>query len=364
MGFWQAWLETMVVSPSFWAGRRVLITGHTGFKGAWLALALNRLGAKVSGYALAPEGPDSLFQVAGVEADLEHHVVGDIRDFDSVSAAMATIRPEIVFHLAAQALVRPSYDDPVETFDVNVMGTIKVMEAARAVPGLRAMLIVTSDKSYENVGQLWGYRETDRMGGHDPYSASKGAAEIAAEAMRRSFFGQPGSAAVASVRAGNVIGGGDWSRDRLVPDIMRGFLAGESVTIRNPDAVRPWQHVLDPVLFYILVAQRLCEDAQSFSGGWNVGPGPDGEVDVATLVAELARLWGGDRQWRIEPSVNKHEAAFLTLDCTKARRLLGWKPALTFDAGLELTSQWYRQWSDGADMRSVTLAQIAQVLTP
>lgn len=352
-----------MISPAIWAGRRVLITGHTGFKGAWLAMVLQQLGAEVSGYALAPDRPDGLFEVADVQQDLAHHIIGDIRDLGSLSAAFAQTRPEVVFHLAAQALVRPSYDNPVETFDVNVMGTVKVMEAARQASDMRALLIVTSDKSYDNIGQLWGYRETDKMGGHDPYSASKGAAEIVAEAMRRSFFQTLGSAAVASVRAGNVIGGGDWSQDRLVPDIMRGFIAGESVIVRNPNAVRPWQHVLDPVLFYVLLGQRLIENGQGYSGGWNIGPGPDGEVDVSTLIERLARLWGEGGHWHVVPSHSKHEAAFLTLDCTKARRGLDWKPAIPLETALHLTTQWYKQWSAGVAMRELTISQIARFLT-
>lgn len=343
-------------------GRRVLVTGHTGFKGAWLTMVLRQLGAEVSGYALPADSPYGLFTAGRVVDDLTHEMIGDVRDLDSLDRAMVLGDPEVIFHLAAQSLVRPSYDDPVQTFDVNVMGTVNVMQAARSAAALRAMVVITSDKSYENVGQLWGYRESDKMGGHDPYSASKGATEIVAESMRRSFFNQQGTAAIACVRAGNVIGGGDWAKDRLVPDIMRGFVAQETVIIRNPDAVRPWQHVLDPVLFYLRLAQQLVEVGQIYAGGWNVGPGASGEVDVSTLMDRLVRLWDGKVNWRIETNADKHEATFLTLDCTKARRLMNWFPALTLDQALGMTAEWYRHWSKGGDIRALTRLQIARIL--
>jgi CDP-glucose 4,6-dehydratase len=352
----------MVIDPSFWRGRKVFLTGHTGFKGAWMSLLLSHLGAKVSGYALAAEDPAGLFAAANVARDIDHSV-GDIRDLPSTCAALDAAEPEIVIHMAAQALVRQSYLQPVETYATNVMGTVNVLEAARQNSTVQAVVIVTSDKCYENRGWVWGYRETDRFGGHDPYSNSKACTELVADAYRRSYFGLPGSARIASARAGNVIGGGDWARDRLIPDAMRAFRAGELLKIRNPRAIRPWQHVLDPVSGYLVLAQRLINapGGQAFAEGWNFGPGPASAVTVADIIEKLARRWD-TAQWVIDHDDHPHEAAILWLDCAKAAAHLEWVPTLDLETTLQLTSDWYRAQDDNADMRQVTLAQIENFL--
>jgi CDP-glucose 4,6-dehydratase len=266
--------------------------------------------------------------------------------------------------MAAQALVRQSYAEPVETYATNVMGTVNLLETARSRSNIRAIVVVTSDKCYENTGAMRGYRETDPMGGYDPYSSSKGCAEIVTGAYQRSFFQAETAALIATARAGNVIGGGDWSRDRLVPDIMRSFMAGDVVRIRNPGAIRPWQHVLDPVIGYLTLVQRLVQGGREFAEGWNFGPHQDSEVPVSVLMQTLAGRWGGDARWEHDKGDNPHEAAYLTLDCSKARTRLGWHPVIEFDRALQLTSQWYRAFHDGADMRAVTLQQIGAVVDP
>ena len=352
-----------LVSGGDWRGRRVLITGDTGFKGSWLALWLHGLGAEVTGFALPPPTEPSLFDVARVGALIDH-VDGDVRDLASVTAAMARARPDVVFHLAAQPLVRLSYEQPVETYATNVMGTVNLLEAARGLAGVQAILIVTSDKCYENTETLRGYVETDAMGGYDPYSSSKGCAEIVTAAYQRSFFQGEKSALVASARAGNVIGGGDWSRDRLVPDIMRSFMAGEVVRIRNPNAIRPWQHVMDPVIGYLTLVQRMVQGGKRFAEGWNFGPHEDSEVPVSVLVKSLATHWGGDANWDLDKGDNPHEAGYLKLDCTKARTQLDWQPVIGLDRALQLSSEWYREFHRGADMRAVTLQQINEIVAP
>ncbi|HEX2255271.1 MAG TPA: CDP-glucose 4,6-dehydratase [Afifellaceae bacterium] len=351
----------MVIEQTFWEGRRVFLTGHTGFKGAWMSLVLSRLGAEVYGYALPPDNAAGLFEAAGVANDM-HHRLGDVRDFSALRTAVAEARPSIVVHMAAQALVRPSYADPVGTYATNVMGTVHLLEAVRQTPGVEGVVVVTSDKCYENVGWVWGYREADRLGGHDPYSNSKGCAELVAEAYRRSFFSSGGACSVASARAGNVIGGGDWGLDRLVPDAMRAFTAGEVLRIRNPSAVRPWQHVLDPVLAYLLLAERLASADESMAEGWNFGPGPASEVPVRHIVENIIQLWGGSAQWEFDDDCHVHEAAYLKLDCTKAASRLGWRPVLDLANSLRLTVEWYRAQSSGADMRELTMRQIDLVL--
>jgi CDP-glucose 4,6-dehydratase len=354
-------MATMVISDDLWRGRNIMVTGHTGFKGAWLVMTLKRLGAVISGFALPAECEDGLFAACGVAGDLAHNIIGDVRDLSALESALETCKPDVIFHLAAQSLVRPSYDDPIGTLATNVIGTANVLQAARGV-GVRALVMVTSDKCYENVGQIWGYRETDLMGGHDPYSGSKCASEIVIDSMRRSFFSGKGSGAVASARAGNVIGGGDWARDRLVPDVMRALIANESVILRKPSAVRPWQHVMDSVLGYILLAQNLLERGAEFAGGWNFGPGPHGEVPVLTLVKSLVGVWPSGGQWRIETFSDKHEAGFLALDCTKARRLLGWRPTIKLADAIRLTVEWYYDFASLGSLRTVTERQIEQVL--
>ena len=350
-----------MIRPEFWSGKQVFLTGHTGFKGAWASLLLRRLGADVHGYALAPGGERDLFLAAGVERDL-HHTIGDICDPVALERALAASQAEIVIHMAAQPLVRRSYEAPAETYATNVMGTINMLDAVRRHKHVRAVVVVTSDKCYENIGQARGYRESDPLGGHDPYSSSKACAEIATASYRRSFFHSDGGAAIASARAGNVIGGGDWANDRLVPDAMRAFMAGAVLRVRNPRSVRPWQHVLDPLLGYLLLAERLMGDVQGWDESWNFGPLAASEVPVETVVNGLTRAWGGGASWEEEHTEQPHEAAYLKLDCSKARGRLGWRPLIGFDHAIQLTVDWYRALDRGQDMRAVTAGQIADML--
>ncbi|MDR3467817.1 MAG: CDP-glucose 4,6-dehydratase [Xanthobacteraceae bacterium] len=350
-----------MIDTDFWRERRVFLSGHTGFKGGWTALLLHSLGARVFGFALPPEGEPNLFAAAGIERDL-HHCIGDLRDFSAVSSAIAEARPDIVIHMGAQSLVRRSYLDPVSTYATNVMGTVHLLEAVRHAPSVRAVVVVTSDKCYENRNVPRGYQETDPLGGHDPYSNSKGCAELVTDAYRRSFYSTPSSASVATARAGNVIGGGDWAEDRLIPDAMRAFMAEEPLLIRNPLAIRPWQHVLDPVLAYLLLAERLFARPGAFAQAWNFGPSADSEVSVETVVNRVVRLWGAGAGWQNDGGEHPHEAACLKLDCTKAATQLGWRPLLSLDDALRLTVEWYRAFQDGGDMRAVTLGQIGRIL--
>ena len=349
-----------MTDPAFWRGKKVFLTGHTGFKGAWASLLLRRLGASVYGYALEPTHPSSLFVTARIADDIRHRIA-DIRDLSALRAAMAEAEPDIVIHMAAQALVRPSYEEPVETFATNVMGTVHVLEAARQLRSLQAMLIVTTDKCYENNGSGAAFREDDRLGGDDPYSNSKACAELVTHSYRRSFFNVPGAARVATARAGNVFGGGDWARDRLVPDAMQAFLAGEALRIRNPNSVRPWQHALDPVLGYLTLVERLAGDAH-FIGGWNFGPDAASEVPVGIVVEQLIALWGDGARWTADAGPHPHEAAYLRLDCAKARSELGWTPRLDLAQGLRLTVDWYKALREGKDLRRISLDQLDQVV--
>lgn len=348
----------MDVDPRFWSGRRVFLTGHTGFKGAWLALWLERLGALTSGYALAPPTSPSLFDVAGVAGSLEVDGRGDVRDAASVRAALLAARPEIVVHMAAQPLVRLGYRTPVETYAVNVMGTAHVLDAARACPSIRAVIVITSDKCYENREWVHPYREADPLGGVDPYSSSKACTEILTASWRASFVGP---ARIASARAGNVVGGGDWAADRLVPDCVRAFVAGNAVVLRRPRAIRPWQHVLEPLAGYLTLAQRLVDAPDGgFDMAWNFGPAGGGERSVEEVATALAEVWAHDA--RIEVATEDdgaHEAGVLRLDSTRARVELDWRPAWSFAATMAQTAQWYRAWRDGLDMRAFSLAQIA-----
>lgn len=350
------------MNRAFWRGRRVFLTGHTGFKGGWLALWLQDCGAEVTGYALPPPTTPSLFELAGV-ADNMRSVIGDIRDLSALTAAVAEARPEVVFHLAAQPLVRYSYTSPVETYATNVMGTVNLLEAVRAVDSVRAVVVITTDKCYENREWVWGYRENEPMGGYDPYSNSKGCAELVTAAYRSSFFNPARYAehgvAVASVRAGNVIGGGDWAQDRLVPDIVRAFLAGQPVEIRNPHAIRPWQHVLDPLNGYLVLAERLCgSKATAFAEGWNFGPAEDDAEPVQAVVEQLATCWGDGASWRLDGGEHPHEAHFLRLDCAKARTRLGWRPRWPLAKALTEVAGWYKAFGEGKNLRSLTLQQI------
>lgn len=354
-------MESMVTNSGFWQGKRVFVTGHTGFKGGWLCLWLQKMGAEVTGFALPPPTDPSLYEAAGVAQGMRSHL-GDIRQGDELARVLAESRPDVVFHLAAQPLVRHSYSHPVETYATNVMGTVHLLEAVRQAPSVRSVIIVTSDKCYENREWPWGYREIDPMGGYDPYSNSKGCAELVVSAYRSSYFNpgyyQEHRVALASVRAGNVIGGGDWAADRLVPDIIRAVSAGQPVRIRNPHAVRPWQHVLEPLSGYLLLAQRLYEQGERFGQGWNFGPADDDAQPVSWIVDRVADLWGDDARWELEGGEHAHEANYLRLDCSKARADLQWQPKWRLGQALERTVEWYRANGLGADMRQVTLDQI------
>ena len=349
-----------VVNP--WQGRRVFLTGHTGFKGGWLALWLARQGAQIRGYALDPGTEPSLFAVASVAAVLDD-VRGDIRDFAKLEAAMTEFRPEVVFHLAAQPLVRHSYADPLGTYATNVMGTAHVLEAVRKTPSVRAVVCITTDKCYQNREWVWPYRETDPLGGHDPYSSSKACAEIVTAAYRSSFFPadrlHEHHVAVATARAGNVIGGGDWSEDRLIPDLIRGFQSGQPVLIRHPKAIRPWQHVLDPVWGYIMLAEQLLAERPEFAAAFNFGPGGDDVWPVERIATKLARLWGDGASWVCDTVPTVHESHSLRLDSSKARAELRWRPQLGVETALEWTMAWYRAWRQGSDIGRLTQDQIA-----
>ena len=344
------------MDKAFWNGKKVFLTGHTGFKGSWLAFWLRSLGAEVCGYALDPPTEPSLYRLLALDAQIRS-IRGDVRDLAALETAMRGFAPEIVLHMAAQPLVRLSYQSPVETYTVNVMGTVHLLDAVRRTPSVRAVVVVTSDKCYENQEWHWPYREHEAMGGHDPYSSSKGCSELVVSAYRRSFF-TGWQVAVASARAGNVIGGGDWALDRLVPDIIRSFAAGETAIIRNPDAVRPWQHVLEPLAGYMALAQHLYTEGDAFAEGWNFGPADGDARQVDYLVSELTRLWGGLASWRCDAKEEVHEAHQLRLDSSKARARLGWAPRWSLDETLLRTVEWYKAFYTGRDVAACTLAQI------
>ncbi len=350
-----------------WNGRRVLVTGHTGFKGAWLCLWLARLGARVAGLALPPRTDRDVYVSAGVEAEVES-IIADVRDADAVARAVRQTKPDVVFHLAAQPLVRASYSNPVATYAVNVMGTAHVLEAVRQCEDVQAVVSVTTDKCYDNREWTWGYREIDPLGGDDPYSSSKAAAELVTAAYRRSFFTHGAGVAVASARAGNVIGGGDFSPDRLIPDAVRAFEQGRSVLIRRPGSVRPWQHVLEPLGGYILLAEHLLRQGSRFATAYNFGPSDDDARPVREVMDVLARVWGEPARWHTDANGQNgpHEAALLRLDCSRARQQLGWRPILGLETALTWTAQWYRALLDGessAGMLQLTLGQIEQYLS-
>lgn len=364
MGLRQRALEDLGVStrlqPGFWNGRRVLLTGHTGFKGGWLALWLQSLGANLRGIALAPSTTLSLFEIANVGKGMDH-CIADIRDFTAIRALVADFQPEIVFHLAAQPLVRQSYRQPVETYATNVMGTLHVLEAARDAGSVRAIVNITTDKCYENREWPWGYRENEPMGGHDPYSSSKACAELVSSAYRRSFL-DAGGIALATARAGNVIGGGDWAAERLVPDILRALENDQPVQIRNPRAIRPWQHVLEPLSGYLLLAERLHAQGQADAEAWNFGPREEDARRVQWVVERLCAAWGDDATWTLQAGDHPHEAGFLKLDISKARQRLHWAPRWTLDVALARTAEWHRAWLDGQEMRAICLHQISAYL--
>lgn len=358
----QGAVEALVMADRFWQGRRVFITGHTGFKGSWLSLWLQRQGAELTGYALAPLTQPNLYTLAGIGAGM-HSVEGDLDDLAALQAAMAAARPEVVLHLAAQPLVYAGYADPVETFRTNLMGTVHLLDAARRTPGIRAVVNVTTDKCYENREWSWGYRETDRLGGFDPYSNSKACSELATASFRSAFFPLDGFAghgvALATARAGNVIGGGDWGADRLIPDLIRAIAAGQPALIRRPGAIRPWQHVLEPLGGYLLLAQRLVEQGPRFASAWNFGPADDDAQPVQWIVEQMARLWGDGAAWSVDAGAHPHEAHHLRLDCSRARTELGWHARLNLETALEWTVRWYRETAHGGDPRALCEQQIA-----
>ena len=346
---------------AFWAGRRVLVTGHTGFKGAWLTLWLHRLGAEISGLALPPPTRPALFPLA-CGGLLRHDVTGDLRDAGAVAQAFAQARPEVVLHLGAQSLVRASFEDPVGTYATNVMGTVHVLEAARRQGGVRALVVVTSDKAYENRDWHWAYREDEAMGGHDPYSSSKGCAELVTAAYRRSFFAaDTAGTGVGSARAGNVIGGGDWAPDRLLPDCIRAFQRGHKVALRSPRSTRPWQHVLEPLAGYLMLAERLAgPDGSTFAEAWNFGPAEPDALPVGAVVAIAARHWGAGAGWVGDGGPQPHEARHLKVDAAKARARLGWQPVLGLEEAVAWSVDWYRRQAAGEPARDLGQEQIAR----
>ncbi len=353
----------MAVNQSFWQGKRVLLTGHTGFKGSWLSLWLQSMGAQVVGYALAAPTQPSLFDVANVGQDMTS-IVGDIRDLNHLQTVFAEHQPEVVIHMAAQALVRYSYIVPVETYSTNVMGTVHLLEAVRNTPSVKAVVNVTSDKCYENREWAWGYRENEAMGGYDPYSNSKGCAELITSAYRNSYFhpdkySQHG-VAIASGRAGNVIGGGDWAADRLIPDMMRAITQGQPVSIRNAHSIRPWQHVLEPLSGYLLLAQKLYEQGPSFAEGWNFGPNDDDAKPVEWILNHLTKIWGEGASWQLDGGEHPHEAHYLKLDCSKAKSRLHWQPRWTLTDAIEKICIWHKAYIAAADMREMCMYQIKQ----
>jgi len=341
--------------------RTVLVTGHTGFKGSWLSLWLNRLGARVYGHSLAPPTVPSMFDVCNIAESVDHFV-GDIRDYEQLRTHVAAVKPDVVFHMAAQPIVRESYADPLGTFSTNAIGTANVLEAVRGLARPCAVVVVSSDKCYDNREWVWGYRENDPLGGKDPYSASKAATELVTACWRDSFFGEGSRVKLASARAGNVIGGGDWATDRIVPDCVRAFSAGRSVELRNPGATRPWQHVLEPLAGYLLLAAKLLGDeADAYCSGWNFGPAAEGVCTVETIVAKAADRWGSGAGWTSSPGPHPKEAHALSLNCDKAIGLLGWRPTWTMDEMICQTIDWYRTFEERqTDMMAITLEQIGR----
>jgi len=345
------------MNPSFWKDKRVFITGHTGFKGSWLCLWLKSLGADVTGYALQPATTPSLFESAAVSEGM-YSIIADIRDEQALTNALEEAQPDMVIHMAAQALVRYSYHHPVETYAVNVMGTVNLLEAVRQCESVTSILVVTSDKCYENQEREAGYREDEPMGGFDPYSNSKGCAELVVSAYKQSFFGHGKHVGIATARAGNVIGGGDWSDDRLIPDMVRAFTADEPVVIRNPGAIRPWQHVFEALHGYLLLLERMAANPEQYSRAWNFGPEDADARDVAWIVEQFVSTWG-TADWRLEADAgNLHEAHLLKLDCSRARRELAWQPVLRLEQAIEWIADWYRCQRDGGDMAALSLQQL------
>jgi len=343
-------------NPAFWEGKRVLMTGHTGFKGSWLSIWLQAMGAELRGIALQPPTTPALFDVAQVAMGMDSHIA-DIRDASVIDRLVKDFQPEIIIHMAAQPLVRLSYQLPIETYATNVMGTVHVLEAARHAGSVRVIVNITTDKCYENREWVWGYREDERMGGYDPYSNSKSCAELVSSSYRKSFLRDAGIA-LATARAGNVIGGGDWAQDRLIPDILRALQDKQPVLIRNPHAIRPWQHVLEPLSGYLLLAERLYERGQADAEGWNFGPRDEDARAVQWIVENLCQYWGDGASWALQPGNHPHEAGFLKLDISKARQRLGWMPRWTLETALARITEWHQDWLLGSDMRARVLSQI------
>lgn len=355
-----------MVNSEFWEGKQVFITGHTGFKGAWLSLWLHSLGAEVTGYALDPPTKPSLFELARV-GELVRSVTADVRDLERLKSEMSKAAPEIVIHMAAQPLVRDSYRIPVETYATNVMGTVHLLEAVRSCPSVKSVVNVTTDKCYENREWVWGYRENEAMGGFDPYSNSKGCSELVTAAYRSSYFDparyDEHGVAVATARAGNVIGGGDWAGDRLIPDIIRAVMAGEPVRIRNPHAIRPWQHVLEPLSGYLALARHLYEKGTGYAEGWNFGPSDEDARTVEWIVQRMCEQWGAGARYEIDSGDHPHEAHYLKLDCSKARMRLGWNPRWSLSTALEAIVEWSREYRSGGNIREICMTQIGRYET-
>lgn len=355
-----------MIDKNFWQGKRVFVTGHTGFKGSWLSLWLTEMGAIVKGYALDAPTVPSLFEIVHLNDLMESHI-GDIRDFEKLRNSIAEFKPEIVFHMAAQPLVRLSYEQPIETYSTNVMGTVHLLEAVKQVGNIKAVVNITSDKCYDNREWVWGYRENEPMGGYDPYSNSKGCAELVASAFRNSFFNpanyEQHGVGLASVRAGNVIGGGDWAKDRLIPDILRSFENNQQVIIRNPYSIRPWQHVLEPLSGYIVVAQRLYTEGAKFSEGWNFGPRDEDAKTVEFIVGKMVTLWGDDASWLLDGENHPHEAHYLKLDCSKANMQLGWHPRWGLTETLGRIVKWHKAWIRGEDMLICSKREISDYMS-
>ena len=342
---------------SFWRGKNVIITGHTGFKGCWLAFWLTQLGTKVTGYALDPPTDPNLFSALEIQKNIID-LRNDIRDLFSLKSAIRSAAPDIIIHMAAQSLVRQSYKDPVSTYETNVLGTVNIFDACRTCDSVRVILIVTSDKCYENKEVDYSYGETDPMGGHDPYSSSKGCAELVTSAFRRSFYNNPSAPAIASARAGNVIGGGDWASDRIIPDAMRAFSDKQILQVRNPDAIRPWQHVLEPISGYMTLCEKMWYEPSKFSKGWNFGPEDESVCTVKEVTDKVSALWGNHAVWTKSNGDHPHEATLLKLDITEAKKKLAWIPKWDLDTALEKTVSWYKSYYNGEDIHKMSLEQI------
>lgn len=351
------------MNAAFWYGKKVLITGHTGFKGSWLALWLQQLGAQVSGIALEPPTTPSLFKLARVSEGMQSFIT-DIKNLDSVQRILQETQPDVVFHMAAQSLVKRSYRDPIETYATNVMGSLHVLEGVRQVRSIRALVMVATDKCYENKEWEWGYREGDVLGGHDPYSSSKACMELLTASYRNAYFSSAQhllhKTAIASARAGNVIGGGDWAEDRLIPDILKAFQAGQIACIRNPQAIRPWQHVLEPLAGYLQLAEKLYTHGSGYGEAWNFGPNADNVKSVSWVVTKLAALWGEEATWQLDETEHAHEANCLKLDCAKAQARLQWQPKWSLDYTLKKIVEWHKHAQNGFDIKPLTLAHIAE----